>query len=214
MESGESIISLFKLIAAVIGVVVGFFKLHALFESKDKLRKEYDFATKFFSSLTENESQTGFSYTEAVGYRALMGNKNAPVDEIKYVLELENSVDRLRDYQKAFTKVRSSTYSHPTNQIITKKFYLTRKYNKPLLEALWSIVFAGAYGVLALAALAPLLFKGMFAEASVVGQILWVAFFGCYSALFLNEYYQLSAAKRLVKASSAHIPQDKAKESI
>jgi len=213
MVDGMTVMSLFKLIAAVIGVILAFFKLHALFESKEKLRKEYDFATKFFESLTENESQTGFSYTEAVGYRALMGNKNAPVDEIKYVLELDDPVDRLRDYQKAFTKVRSKTFSHPSNQVLTKKFCFTGKYDKPAFETFWSIVFVGAYGLLALVALAPLLFKDMFVEASVVGQILWVAFFGCYSALFLNEYHQLCAAKRLVNASSAHIPKDKGKES-
>ncbi|MDV5170977.1 hypothetical protein [Photobacterium rosenbergii] len=204
---------LVKLIAAVLGVTIAFFKLHALFESKTKLRAEFEFAKKFFNSLNEKESNDNSSYTEALGYRALMGNKNAPIDEIKYVLELDNAVDRLKDYQRAFNKVKASAHTHPTNQVMTKKFRLARRYDGPWRVKVFSIFFAISYGVLALIAMAPLLFRTMFVEGSIVGQILWVAIFGFYSALFLNEYHQLVAAKRLVEASEKHIPKSKKKES-
>jgi hypothetical protein len=159
-----------------------------------KMREEYRFAQEFLSATNEQDPHHPFALEK--GYQALAGSRRVTVPEIKYLLDLEESPSRLKDFVLGYSYLQHLC-TGGENEISFRAKYI------PKWTRLWrKVVYFIGYVGLALAALSPFLLAGPLGlSLHIVGASLALTLptLGTYAVLSLMAALKLVSAERLVK---------------
>ncbi|MDR1967467.1 MAG: hypothetical protein LBQ32_02070 [Burkholderiaceae bacterium] len=159
-----------------------------------KMRDEYRFAMEFLSAINDQKPLHPFVLEK--GYQALAQSRRITIPEAQYLLNLENSPSRLKDFVLGYYYVQHLS-TNGDNEISFRMKFVTdwsRRWRKG--------VYLIGYVVLGVAAFSPLILAAplgasRFIVISTFAQTLPI--FGICAVFSIMEAVKIVSAERLVK---------------
>lgn len=183
-----------KLVGALVSIIsVGKIVYELTLSQKIRLRDDYKFAKEFFEELAKTPAPHPLVVER--GYHAIAGDRSLAVEEIQYLLTLENPSSALREYVLARDYLEHLPQSEPP------KIRFKPKYAAEFARKWRQWVFMIGYSISAFLAISPLLFMAVFKVNSGVGPSIAILFafgFGVPAYGFLMNYVRLKLGERLV----------------
>ena len=183
-------------IIGVLGVLFPIFKGTSEWMNgkTSKMREEYRFSKEFLTTASSGESLHPFVLEK--GYQALAGSRNVTIQEVQYILELEDSPSRLNEFVKGFKYIQHLSISGQ-NEISFRRKYMSN------WSRMWRKSFYFfAYGLFFFLAFFPFIFAGPLA-ISVPTMLKTLVFtiptLGAYAALSVVEGIKIASAERFIK---------------
>lgn len=202
MFEGLSLAELLTPILTFVGIVLTLFKLKDLMNTDAKRREEYLFAKQFFQDLDSDELVRENQFVSCLGYRALSGQGS--IDDIKFIVNLDNPVDRIADFQDArrlVTLIKNESKGTLDQTFVYKGF---AKYS--IVRQSWFVYHFLTLILALVISLLPFAFLPVLTSKlpdGYLGIVVLVFSFGVLMAMnAILQTRALAAAERLVNATS------------